>query len=466
MPACANRILLSFGLLMTPRLVALPVAVAAIVTASAAYSRPPQSQSDPVLLNVSQGSTATSSAWLSLLPEGEAKRKFVLDCTGCHQFDEKIAMAAGKPRTEAEWVEAVSRMLGYAGATTSFPVIAADRDPKVTAAWLATNLRGRVPQRTSAPNATAEITEFRMPVAHDLPHDVVIEPSGDVLITGMFTHRLYRLDPASGKLSEIRIPVDKANPRAIDLDARDRPWVVLGGPQRLARLDADSQWQTFDVGMYAHSLAMARDKVWFNGHFTHAPELIGSVDLETGKVTTHPLPSHPTLGDGPGGPIPYEIRLAPDGRVWMSELLGNRLVGFNPSTGKFAIFTLPTSHSGPRRFDIDAEGILWIPAYGANLLVRLDPARGKFDEIALPIRDAIPYVVRFDSSRNDLWIGTSAGDVLLRYDIRKKRFDSYPLPSRGALVRHIAVDPKSGAVWLTYGASPGIEARVARVIVR
>ena len=36
-----------------------------------------------------------SSAWLSLLPDGEAKRKFILDCTGCHQFDEKIARPQG-----------------------------------------------------------------------------------------------------------------------------------------------------------------------------------------------------------------------------------------------------------------------------------------------------------------------------------------------------------------------------------
>ncbi|MGH7534758.1 MAG: hypothetical protein ACREMG_04165 [Gemmatimonadales bacterium] len=52
-----------------------------------------------------------SSAWLSRLPDGEAKRKFILDCTGCHQFDEKIARPAGVPRTEAQWAEAVTRML-------------------------------------------------------------------------------------------------------------------------------------------------------------------------------------------------------------------------------------------------------------------------------------------------------------------------------------------------------------------
>ncbi len=449
---------------MTPRLLALPAFSAALLAGVAAgTSEPPETSRR----HLQQPAPVSSAAWLSLLPDGELKRRFILDCTGCHQFDERIAFTAGRPRTETQWVEAVSRMVGYAGASTTFPVIAEDRDPKTTAAWLVANLGDKVGKEVaSARTARAEITEFRMPVTHDLPHDLVVESSGNVLITGMFTHRLYRLDPSGGKLGEIPIPVDKANPRAIELDAQGRPWVVLGGPQRLARLDPDSQWHTFGVGMYAHSLAMAQDKVWFNGHFTHAPELIGSVDMATGKVVTHSLPPHPTLGDGPGGPIPYEIRVAPDGRVWMSELLGNRIVGFNPVTMKFDVFTLPTSYSGPRRFDIDEKGILWIPAYSANLLVRFDPATGKFTEIPLPIRDAIPYVVRVDSRTNMLWIGTAAADALLRYDPARNRFDIYPLPSRGALVRHIGLDPKSGAVWLAYGASPGIEARVARVVIR
>lgn len=410
---------------------------------------------------------AASSAWLSRLPDGEAKRKFMLDCTGCHQFDEKIARPDGEPRSEAQWVEAITRMLGYAGATTSFPAIAADRDPEETAAWLARYL-GPEPARPLEPSGEtrARITEYLLPEAQDLPHDLAVEPSGTVLVTGMFTHRLYRLDPASGAFAGIPIPVDEANPRAIELDAGHRPWVVLGMPGRIATV-ADSQWRSFEIGMYAHSLAMARDgKVWFNGHFTRAPELIGSVDAVTGEVKTREVPPHPTLATRPGGPMPYELRVGPDGRIWMSELHGNRIVAFTPATEGFETFTLPTPHSGPRRFDVDPEGIVWIPAYAANRLVRLDPATAKFTEIPLPLPDAAPYVVRIDPLGRGLWIGTGAADALLRYDPASGRFAVYPLPSRGALVRHLAIDPESGAVWLAYGASPGIPARVARVVPR
>jgi virginiamycin B lyase len=439
---------------------ALVGAATAILTAGAAHAPPPRP---------GQVAPSRSSAWLSRLPDGETKRKFILDCTGCHQFDEKIARLEGTPRTEAQWAEAVTRMLGYAGATTSFPVIAADRDAKTTAAWLVQGLgSGEVTDIAVTASKQSDIREYLMPVAHDLPHDVVVEPSGDVMITGMFTHRLYRLKPGSGALSEIPIPVvEGSNPRAIDRDASGRTWVVLGQPKKLAAVVADTQWRSWDVGMYPHSLAMAPDgKVWFNGHFTREPELIGYVDPAGDKVTTYPVPPHPTLAKGPGGPIPYEIRAAPDGRIWLGELQGNRLVAYTPKTGSFQTFTMPTPHSGPRRFDLDAKGILWIPAYSANLLVRLDPATGEFTEIPLPVKDAAPYVVRVDPSDGAIWLGTGAADVLLRYHPRSSRFDTFPLPTKGALVRHMAVDPRSGAVWLAYGASPGIPARVARVMVR
>ena len=411
---------------------------------------------------------ARSSDWLSLLPDGEAKRNFVLDCTGCHQFDEKIALTNGRPRTELEWAEAVRRMLGYAGATTSFPVIAADQNAKTTATWLARHLSGKKPERAQlASSGRAAITEFPLPDPKDLPHDLAVEPSGSILVTGMFTHRLYRLDPRTNRWSEIAIPVPDANPRALELDSLGRSWVVLGQPNRLAMMSADTGWRSFAVGMYPHSLAVsASGKVWFNGHFTHSPELIGSVEPENGEVVTYEVPPHPKLGAGPGGPIPYEIRVAPDGRIWGSELQGNRIFAFDPSTKQFEVFPLPRPKSGPRRFDVDRNGIVWIPAYAANLLIRFEPKTRRFQEIRLPIDDAIPYIVRADPSSGVLWIGTAAADVLLRYDTASGQFAVYHLPSRGALIRHLAIDTKSGAIWIAYGAVPGIPARIARVLRR
>lgn len=404
-----------------------------------------------------------SAAWLSLLPEGEAKRRFILDCTGCHQFDADIIMVDGRVRTREEWAAAVTRMLGFAGATTGFPVIAAGRDPRATAEWIARYVTDSSRPAVTMPAARrAEVKEFLMPEAGDLPHDVAIEGDGNILVTGMFTHVLYRLHPGSGQFDEIAIPVPNANPRAVELDPLGRAWVVLGKPGKLALRQPDASWTTFDVGMYAHSVAIGRDRVWVNGHFTRDPELLRSVPLTGGPIRTDSVPLHPEMGQAPGGPIPYEVRVGPDDLLWGGELQGNRVFSFSPSRG-FKLFTMPTTWSGPRRFDLDARGVVWIPAYSANLLVRLDPATGAFTEIPLPVKDAVPYVVRVDPRDGAIWIGTAAADALFRYDPTTRRFDTIPLPSHGALVRHMAVDPRNGDVWLAYGESPGMPARIARV---
>lgn len=183
------------------------------------------------------------------------------------------------------------------------------------------------------------------------------------------------------------------------------------------------------------------------------------------------LPPHPTLAADPGGPIPYEIRAAPDGVVWTSELHGNRLAAHHPRTGRTWAVALPEPHSGPRRFDVGADGVLWVPAYAANALVRYDPRAGRFTRVPLPVADAAPYVARVDQATGDVWLGTGAANLVLRYTPRTGAFAAYPLTSRGAMVQHLAIDPRparDGArtVGVAYGASPGIVARVARLVVR
>jgi virginiamycin B lyase len=413
--------------------------------------------------------TPPSSAWLNLLPDGPDKRAFILDCTGCHQLSGRFAWAGERPRTAAEWSAAIEKMLGFAGATAGFPVIAADRQAMPTALWLERAITAR-PATPASPAALgqATITEYDMPVGYDLPHDLAVEASGQVVITGMFTHRLWLLDPATGTITSDSIPLRPANPRAIELGRDGTRWVALGSPQRVAgHHPRTGRWESHAIGMYPHSIGLdAAGGVWFNGHFTRDPELIGRVDPATGTVKTWTVPKHPAVA-GAWGPLPYELRVAPDGRVWLSELIGNRIVGFDPATERFTTHDLPTPVSGPRRFDIDARGTLWIPAFAAGRLVRFEPATGRFTEYDLPIRDASPYVARVDARTGLVWIGTGAADAVFSFDPRTERFVTYALPSRGALVRHLVVDSARNAIWLAYGASPGeIPARVARLVPR
>jgi streptogramin lyase len=405
-----------------------------------------------------------SSAWLNLLPDGLEKRAFILDCTGCHQYAGRFAYNGDRPRNVGEWTHSIQKMLGFAGATAGFPVISADRLAGPTAVWLAQHVT-RQPDTAPPPQnvGTATITEYELPQPGDLPHDLAVETSGRVVITGMFTGRVWLLDPATKAFTSE--PTPQPNPRAVELGRDGKWWIALGGPQSVAGYDPRTAlWKSHAIEMYPHSIGVdSTGKIWFNGHFTRRPELIGSLDPATGVVQTFQVPQHPSVKGG-WGPLPYELRVAPDGSVWLSELQGNRMVRFDPTTSRFTTYDLPTPASGPRRFDISSAGTIWIPAYSTSKLVRFEPRTGQFTEYDLPIRDALPYVARVDHRTGLIWIGTGAADAVFSFDPSTERFVTYTLPSRGALVRHLVVDSERRAIWLAYGASPGeLTARVARL---
>jgi virginiamycin B lyase len=400
---------------------------------------------------------------LALLPDGAMKRQFIIDCTGCHTFHTGIAYPNGKKRSEAEWRAAIGRMLSFAGPDSRFPVISAHVSADSTARWLAASLPETLPA-ARARTVSQNVTEFMFPAPNDLPHDVAVLHDGRILITGMFTHRMYLLDPATSKFETVDIPVENANPRAVEIGRDGSWWVVLGNPQSVAIYNPlTRQWRTHAVGMYPHSIALdSAGSAWYNGHFSVNPELIGKLDA-SGTTRTFNVPAHPVMANRPAGPIPYELRTAPDGSIWGSELQGSRVFRFDPRSEQFRTWMLPTEYSGPRRLDIGADGRVWIPQYGAGNIALLDPRTDKITEMALPLKNTAPYIARVDHTRNAVWIATGAGDVLFRYDPRSRTFTTHELPATGALVRHMDIDERNGEVWLAYGASPGIPARIARV---
>lgn len=419
----------------------------------------------PATVSTPSDTTLTSAAYLALLPDGEVKRRFILDCAGCHQFDARIAMPGGSPRPRESWIDETKEMLAFAGAQTGFPIISPSRDPVATADWLAEHLPPSPPMpapRPEMPDYIA-VTEYDLPRAMDLPHDVAVDPEGRVVVTGMFSHVMYVLDPETGHWSERTIPEPDANPRAVEIDPVGTWWVVLGTPEKLARFHPDSgQWKTFDLGVYPHEIARdAERRVWFNGHFTKEPELLGFVDPATGERRIFEVPS-PGMPDG-GSTIPYGLRVGPDGIVWMTELIGGRLVRFDPRTETFDMYDLPTPFSGPRRLDVGPDGVVWIPEFANNRLARFDPSTETFTEYAFPTRDVLPYVARVDRRSGAVWVATAGADLIARFDPETRTFTEIPLPTRGALVRHLDIDPRTGDVWGAYGAAPPTATKIFRI---
>ncbi|MEO0560167.1 MAG: hypothetical protein AAF170_18520, partial [Bacteroidota bacterium] len=200
-------------------------------------------------------------------------------------------------------------------------------------------------------------------------------------------------------------------------------------------------------------------QVWFNAHFSKDPETIGVLDPSTGEVTVIEVPT-PRQPDG-GSTIPYGLRIDADGVVWGTQLLGNRLIRYDPATDQVGLFELPTSHSGPRRPDVAPDGRIWIPQFAAGKVAVFDPETEAFTEHALPVPDALPYIVRV-AEDGMVWVATGAADAVLRFDPRSMDWHVHPLPTRGALVRHMELDA-DGSAWIAYGNVPAIDPKVAHI---
>lgn len=438
----------------------------------AATPRVAGSENQPLTLRVRRVDApraAPSSSRLALLPDGETKRRFVLDCTGCHQLSERFAAREGRPRSRAEWEQAVDQMLSFAGPQSGFPIIAPGREPAPTAAWLVEHLGDaddplpplQAPGEPTDAALTAVITSYAMPDG-ELPHDLLLDPAGGVVITGMFRGVMYRLDPASETIEEIALPVAQGGPRALEIEADGTWWVLLGGPQQLARRDPSGAWTQHDIATYPHSVARdAKERVWYNAHFAKDPAWLASLDGASGEIRRYEVP--PASEPPPGSPIPYEIRAAPDGAIWGSELIGNRVYRLDPGTGEFRIWDMPTAHSGPRRLDVAADGTVWIPEYANNRLARLDPTTGEIREFELPTPDALPYVARVDRGTGRVWVSEAGADAMAVFDPRTERFVEIPLPVSPGLVRHFDIDSATGVVWAATSQAPPASPTVLRI---
>ncbi len=426
----------------------------------AAVTLPP----DPAFLR-----TLPSSQWLTLLPEGERKREFTVNCGTCHELSYGRVMIDGRPRSEAEWLAAIAMMR----AMDAYEVIPPDFDDAAYAAWLADSFTAeRIATLAPAPPADAEalaaveITEYELPESDSLPHDLVIGPGGRVWITAFFYDELWALDPASGAIERFSAddrPDVNAQPRALEFDADGTLWVVNGGTEAVLRFDPQTgAYEEIPVGMYAHSLDIdPAGDIWVNDYF--APEeRIARVSAVDSSVTTLPVP--PARRPASEGlPLPYGLQVDGVGRLYSTQLAANTLVRYDTRSGEGTLFEMPAPNSGPRRPGLDRNDGLWIPEFNTGHLAGFDPEAERFERIRLGPSSIGLYDVEVNQANDDVWATGSLASTLIRYRPGDGSILSVPLPTEPAYTRHLAVDEATGDVWTAYSSLPAAIPRVARL---
>lgn len=424
-----------------------------------------------VSLSVDPGSLQTlpSSHWLSLLPDGQQKREFILNCGTCHEISHDRVMVDGRPRTRDEWMAAIAIMR----AMDVYEVIPPDFNDEEYAQWLAENLSAErvATLRPQAPDSaerlsSIEITEYELPLPGSLPHDLVNGPDGRIWITGFLSDELWALSPESGVIE--RFSVDdsadvNAQPRALEFDAQGILWLVNGGTESVLRFDPSTgNYKVAPVAMYAHSIDLGPDGgVWVNDYFA-AKERLAHIDAESLNVSIIPVPPA-GRPDTEGLPLPYGLQVDSVGRVYSTQLAANTLARYDSRTKVGTLFEMPVLNSGPRRPGLDADDRIWIPEFNTGSLALFDPGTEKFSRVQIGSTAVGLYDVEVNQANGDVWATGSLASTLIRYQPDSGEILTVPMPTEPAYTRHISVDEATGDVWSAYSSLPAAQPKVARI---
>lgn len=203
---------------------------------------------------------------------------------------------------------------------------------------------------------TGSIEEITLPgEGRRDPHTMGFTSGGDIWFTAQHANQIGLLRTDSREIALYDVPTPRARPYGLVVDAKDRPWAVLFGTNRLATVvDGAVEEIVLPRGeTRPRRPAVTPDgMVWY---VDYAQGYLGRYDPERRSVEEWRTP-------GGAGARPYAIAADDRGRLWLVEtgMRPNRFVGFDPATGRFSEPVEIESGGGVVRhmvFDADSRAV-------------------------------------------------------------------------------------------------------------
>jgi virginiamycin B lyase len=131
-----------------------------------------------------------------------------------------------------------------------------------------------------------------------------------------------------------------------------------------------------------------------------------------------------------------------DGRIWFTELGGDRISMLDPKTGQMQRYRIPTEGAGPHSLWNDSKGNFWYTHFAASGKIgRFDAKTQQVKEYE-PIKDFSGYGLVVDKQDRVWAVGLNKA-VVVGYDPKTDKWTSYKI---SGAARRVAVDDQ-GRVW-------------------
>jgi streptogramin lyase len=328
-------------------------------------------------------------------PSEELRGNFALACANCHQIGDPLWR---KPRTAADWETVLARM-EFRGP----PLLPAAREaliPTVIDALGAYDADDfALPGPPTGDATRAILWEYEVdPEGRNGCHDLELALDGT-----LYTEDGFALHPETLERHHHPVP---AGAHSIERAPDGAMWITVTGSDLMTRLDVETgEVRSLehpeigdDKGVYPHTLRFDdAGNIWYTLTVSNH---VARLDPRTGEFTYYDLPG-PDEWTGPMPiPVAYGLDVAPDQRIWWSQLLADRIGVLDPATGEIRSWRTPVQ--GPRRLRVGADGVVWVPGYASGNLARFDPRTEEWKVYDLPTKPAgteLPYALSVNRRR-------------------------------------------------------------------
>jgi streptogramin lyase len=423
----------------------------------------------------------TTAEWLQSMPGTPKQKDGVLNCVSCHTV-ERIVRSTHNPE---EFVQVQKRMGTYANQSVpTRPQLRKaerlleergdtrnraqqDRAEFLASINLSEHTTWNYPLKTlPRPSGRATeviITEYDLPRESIEPHDVIVAKDGTVWYTNFGEQNIGKMDPKTGKVTEVVLPeLKKGWPQgslSLHSDKDGNVWFgmmyqgamgkfdVASGKVETFSLPADMNKAMTQVNMVRPESTAVDGKVWSQNNGFAA---IHRLDLATGNIETIA-----PFKDSKAGETHNVYDIVPDSQnnVYFTDFAQQHIGRVDAKTQKVTLFELPTKKSAPRRGMMDAQDRMWFGEYRGNKIAMFDTKTEKFTEWQMPMAWAAPYDVTVDKN-GEAWTGSMMNDRVTRLDPKNGTFVDYLLP-RETNIRRVFVDNTTTPVTFWVGNNHG-----------
>ncbi len=406
----------------------------------------------------------SSGEWLDSLP-GEPKQKaFLTMCVGCHTLQRVLT----SNHTPAEYEQVFMRMSRYSpGSTPTHPqpllpgprgeraVVTGDA-AKAAAEYLASLTLGNAeateyefkPLPRPKGRATHVIvTEYDLPRKEAMPHDVIVDAQGKAWYSDFGNQYVGFLDPKTGAVKDIPVPVLKPEqPKGgldLEFDPQGNIWLSMMYQAGISRIDAKTlevkaypfpkDWQSASTqaSMVSPQHSDVDGKVWSNNQEDHYGYRL---DVASGQWENFGQAKDPGGRQIRAYGMPTDLKNNVYQLGFSATHIGLRNVD---EGGLVRIWKTPTELSRPRRGRVDEQNRLWFAEYGGNAIGLFDPTTETIKEWKLPTPWSAPYDV-VSTRQGEAWTGSMLNDQVARLDTKTGEFVEYLLP-RSTNIRRVFV---------------------------